>query len=243
MMKKQALFMVLLIVGIFTSSCVIGSLDHQITGNGNVVKETRDIDGFTGVQLSSGIDVLLSEGDVFEVVVEADENLMDVIETELKGSVLVVGTERGVNIRRAKAKKVHVTLPRLESLKISSAGDCDGTDLFHCEDLRIDVSSAGDLLLEVEARRIDLDISSSGDVKLAGEAEEFNASLSSAGDLHAFDLVAGKVEVSVSSAGDARVHATDEISMSASSAGDIYYTGDAEVIRSSKSSAGSIIKK
>ncbi len=240
-MKKTALlFISLLAIG--STSCVIGSWDNTITGNGNVEEESRDISGFTGVHISSGIDVLLSEGDEFKVVVEADENLMDVIKTELKGGMLVVGTDH-VNIRQAKSKKVHVTLPSLEALKISSAGDCNGQTPFHCDDLRLDVSSAGDLLLEVEADRIDLDISSSGDVKLTGKANTFDVSLSSAGDLDAFDLVAEKVDVDVSSAGDARVHATKEISMSASSAGDIYYKGGAEVVHSSKSSAGNIIRK
>ena len=156
--------------------------------------------------------------------------------------MLEVGTDR-VNIRNAKSKKVHVTLPLLTALKISSAGDCKGQGLFHCDDLELGISSAGDLDLEVEARRIDLDISSSGDCRLAGKADVFNASLSSAGDLHAFDLMAGQVKVDVSSAGDARVYATDEISMNASSAGNIYYKGDAQVIRIiSKSSAGNIVK-
>ncbi len=240
-MKRTALFCIVLLA-IGSTSCVIGGWDNHITGSGNVVEESRDISGFTGVHLSSGIDVLLSEGDEFKVVVEADDNLLDVIETELKGNMLVVGTDN-VNIRGAKAKKVHVTLPSLEALKISSAGDCDGQTPFHCGDLRLDVSSAGDLELEVEADRINLDISSSGDVRLSGEVKEFDVSLSSAGDLHAFDLVAEFVDVSASSAGDARVHATKEISMSASSAGDIHYMGDAEVVHSNKSSAGSIIKK
>jgi hypothetical protein len=240
-MKKNAiLLMAVMVLG--STSCVIDGWDNHITGNGTVVKETRDLTGFSGVHLSSGIDVLLSEGDDFEVVVEADENLLEVIKTEVKGNILEVGTDR-VSIRQAKAKRVHVTLPELKALKISSAGDCDGQTLFHCEDLRLEVSSAGDLLLEVEAGRIDLNISSSGDVKLAGRAGELDASLSSAGDLNAYDLVAEVVKVDVSSAGDAKVNATREISMSASSAGDIYYMGDAEVIRSSKSSAGDIIKK
>jgi hypothetical protein len=239
-MKRTALFL-MAFLAITSTSCVIG-WDNGITGNGNVVEETRDISGFTGVHLSSGVDVLLSEGEEFEVRVEADENLLDVIETELKGDVLVVGTGH-VNIRKAKAKRVHVTLPRLETLKVTSAGDCDGQTPFHCGDLKLSISSAGDLLLDVEADRIDLDISSSGDARLSGKAGVFNVSLSSAGDLHAFDLVAAKVDVDVSSAGDARVNATEEISMSASSAGDIYYMGDARVIRSNRSSAGDIIKK
>ncbi len=240
-MKKTTLLL-FAILALGTTSCVIGGWDNFVTGNGHVVEESRDISGFTGVLISSGIDVYLSEGDHFEVRVEADENLLDVIETNMNGSMLEVGTDR-VNIRNAKSKKVYVTLPELFALKISSAGDCEGLTLFHCDDLDLSVSSAGDLSLEVKARRIDLGISSSGDVKLAGETEVFDVSLSSAGDLHAFDLEAGRVKVNVSSAGDARVNAREEISMSASSAGNIYYMGDAKVIRSSTSSAGDIVKK
>jgi len=236
-MKKLTFLAIALLLSL--PSCYIDGWNQSISGNGHVVDETRDLSGFTGVHVSSGIDVYLSQGSNFEVKVEADENLQEVILTEVEGNQLVVKTDR-VNIRNAKSKKVHVTLPDLKTLKISSAGDCVGQNPFSCEDLRISISSAGDLKLEVEAQRIDLDISSSGDASLSGSAEVFDVTLSSAGDLNAFDLIAGKVDVNVSSAGDARVHATEEISMNASSAGNIYYKGDARVLNSQSSSAGNI---
>lgn len=239
-MKKVLFLSIVLMISL--TSCYIDGWTTGISGNGDVVDETRDVSGFTGVEVSTGIDVYLTQGDDFEVVVEADENLQEVILTELKGDRLVVRTDH-VNIRSARSKKVHVTLPELTELKISSAGDCVGQTPFRCGDLRLSISSAGDLTLEVDADRIDLDISSSGDARLAGSAAELNASLSSAGDLNAFDLVAGKVDVNVSSAGDARVHATEELRMTASSAGNIYYRGDAEVVHSSRSSAGSIVRR
>jgi hypothetical protein len=239
-MKKAAFLSLVLVLSL--SSCYFDGWGTGISGNGNVVEDTRNVKGFTGVEVSTGIDVYLTQGEEFEVIVEADENLQDVILTELRGDRLVVRTDH-VNIRSAKSKKVHVTLPELRELKISSAGDCVGQTPFECEDLRLSISSAGDLTLEVEADRIDLDISSSGDARLSGSVRVFDANLSSAGDLHAFDLVAGKVDVTVSSAGDARVHATDELTMNASSAGSIYYRGDAEVVRSTSSSAGSIVRR
>ena len=239
-MKNLAFLFVAVLLAL--PSCIIDGWDQGISGNGRVVEETRDISGFTGVHVSSGIDVYLSQGDEFEVVVEADENLQDVIVTEVNGNMLVVKTDH-VSIRSAKSKIVHVTLPELSELKISSAGDCVGQNPFSCGDLRLSISSAGDLSLEVDADRIDLDISSSGDARLAGSADEFNVRLSSAGDLNAFDLVAAKVDVDVSSAGDARVHATEEISMNASSAGNIYYRGDARVVHSRSSSAGDIVHR
>jgi hypothetical protein len=235
---KKVLFLCA-VIPIFLGSCVITGWDTGISGNGNVVEETRDVSGFTGVHVSSGIDVFLSEGDRFEVRVEADENLMDVIETEVRGNMLEVGTDR-VTIHRARSKKVYVTLPELKELKISSAGDCEGQNMFHCGELRLGISSAGDLSLEVEADRINLDISSSGDATIGGRTGHLEASLSSAGDLNAWDLEARVVDVSVSSAGNAHVFATAEITMNASSAGNIYYHGGARVVHSQSSSAGSI---
>jgi len=239
-MKKLAFLSLAFLMTL--SSCYIDGWNESISGNGRVVDETRDISGFTGVHVSSGIDVYLSEGNSFDVRVEADENLQEVILTEKEGNMLVVKTDR-VNIRNAKSKKVHVTLPELSELKISSAGDCVGQTPFNCEDLRLSISSAGDLSLEVEADEINLDISSSGDARISGSTEILDVSLSSAGDLNAYDLIAAKVKVVVSSAGDARVYATEEISMNASSAGNIYYKGDARVIHSHSSSAGDIVKK
>lgn len=233
----------MLLLAILPFSCIYGDGWSQgITGNGNVKEEIRNVSGFTGVHISSGIDVYLTQDENFAVRVVADENLMDVIETRVKGRMLEIGTDH-YGIRRARSKEVYVSLPELTELWISSAGDCTGETPFSCDDLKLGISSAGDLTLEVEADRIDLEVSSSGDAKLSGKARSLHASLSSAGDLHAFDLVAGKVDVNVSSAGDARVHATEEISMHVSSAGNIYYMGDARVIRSSSSSAGDIIKK
>lgn len=240
-MKKTAIVS-LFFLSFLSFSCVYDGWNQGITGNGNVKEEIRNLSGFTGVHVSSGIDVYLSQDEDFEVRVVADENLMDVIETEVRGRMLEVGTER-YGIRRAESKKVYVTLPELNELKISSAGDCKAQTPFTCDDLRLEISSAGDLTLEVEADRIDLDISSSGDARLSGKAGSFDVSLSSAGDLHAFDLVCEEVKVNVSSAGDARIHATEEISMDVSSAGNIYYMGDARVIHSRSSSAGDIIKK
>ena len=97
-MKKAVFLSIVLVLSL--SSCYFDGWGTGISGNGDVVEETRDISGFTGVEVSTGIDVYLTQGDGFEVMVEADENLQDVILTELKGDRLVVRTDH-VNIRSA----------------------------------------------------------------------------------------------------------------------------------------------
>ncbi len=237
---KKIILLSGVLLAFLLQSCVLSEWNNGISGDGNVITEVVDVDGFTEVKVSSGIDMNLSQGPFFVEVV-ADENLQEVITVELKGKMLVVGSER--NIHRAQSKVVNVTLPELTAIRISSAGDINAETDFTCEDLSIDISSAGDLKLGVSAETIDIDISSSGDCRIWGETIDLNASLSSAGDLNAYDLEADYVKVRVSSAGDARVRANKEIDMGVSSAGSIYYKGDAVVTHENTSSAGSIVHK
>jgi len=225
---------------LFCQGCFI-DYAQTIYGDGNVITREREVDDFTGLKVSSGIDVYITQGAKEDIEVEADENLHEVILTEVRDGTLRIWTE--YNIRQAKAKKVHLTYRDLSSISISSAGDVYGTNPMHTEDLNIILSSAGDLELEVHAISVDIDISSSGDARLKGSTEVLTANLSSAGDLYAFDLEASKCRVQVSSAGSARVNASEELDMASSSAGDIIYTGDARINKMSTSSAGSIRKK
>jgi hypothetical protein len=237
---KKATLLIFAVSAFMLQSCVFGDWDNGIVGEGEVVTEIIETDGFTGIHASAGIDVNITQGDYYVELV-ADENLHEYITVEREGNNLVIGTDR--NIYRAKSKVVNVTLPELTDIRISSAGDIRSTNKFTCDQLDIDISSAGDLNLEVEADAIDISISSSGDCDIWGRTIDLDARLSSAGDLNAFDLEADYVKVRVSSAGDASVYANKEIEMTASSAGNIYYKGDAKVISSTTSSAGSIIKR
>jgi hypothetical protein len=214
---------------------------EMITGNGDVVFEERQVSDFNGISVSSGIDVYITQGERESVEVEADENLMDVINTRVENDVLKISTSK--NIRMAKSKKVYVTYVNLNKIGVSSAGDVKGKNTLNTDKLKINLSSAGDLVLDVEADEILIKISSSGNVSLSGKTNYLKAGLSSAGDLNAFDLEAKVGDISVSSAGDAKVFITDEASFSSSSAGDIIYKGDPKIKNMSTSSAGSIRKK
>jgi hypothetical protein len=238
MRQIQYTILVLLVLG--SSACYFGP-NETIYGSGNVVTEERNIDDFTGLKVSSGIDVVIRQGNEISLELEADDNLHEVIITEVEGDVLRVYTRK--NIRKARSKKVYLVYEELNSIRISSAGDVEGENVLEADDLDIDLSSAGDLSLEVDAERITCDISSSGDARLSGSTRVLEASLSSAGDLHAYELKAEEVDVRCSSAGDARVYASKEFNMRSSSAGSIYYKGDGRVANSHTSSAGSIVKK
>jgi hypothetical protein len=239
-MKTINTIMLITMTILLTAGCVV-NIQDTITGDGKVVSQTRDVPEFTGLKVGSGIDVFLTQGDDQSVVVEADENLQEWIRTEVNGSVLHIYTDK--NIRLAKTKRINITCKMLDRIDISSAGDVTAVNRFKADKLDIDMSSAGDLNLEVEANEVSISISSAGNAVLKGKADTLKADLSSAGDLNAFDFEAKYGDISVSSAGSARVFVTDEASFHSSSAGDINYKGEPRVKEIHTSSAGSVNKK
>jgi citrate lyase gamma subunit len=239
MKSLRSLTVVIIILAV--SSCVNGQLWKSVQGHGHVVSKERKTDSFTGLKVSSGIDVYLKQGDNETVTVEADENLHEYILTEVRGGVLNVYSE--YNIRDAEKKRVYVTMKDVNSVKTTSAGDVIGETPINSDRLELSASSAGDIKLETHSKTINIDISSSGDISLSGETDMLRADLSSAGDLKAYDLKAREADVSVSSAGDADVNVSERITARASSAGDVNYKGDPKYVDAHSSSAGGIHKR
>ena len=97
------------------SSCTHAQYWKTVRGHGNVVTKERKTDSFTGIKVSSGIDVYLKQGNDESVSVEADENLHEYILTEVRGGVLNVYTE--YNIREAERKRVYVTMKEVNSIQ------------------------------------------------------------------------------------------------------------------------------
>jgi hypothetical protein len=239
MKSLKSLTFAIIILGI--TSCINGQFWKTVEGNRKVVTRERKTDSFTGVKVSSGIDVYLKQGNNEAVSVEADENLQDYILTEVRGGVLNVYSE--YNIRDAERKRVYVTMKEVNSVKTTSAGDVYGESPINSDRLDLSASSAGNIKLEVKANKVDIDISSSGDITLTGETDFLRADLSSAGDLKAYDLRAREADISVSSAGDADINVSEKLTARASSAGDINYKGDPKYVDSHASSAGGVHKR
>ena len=240
MKSLKILLVTLLFLGTVTT--VDAQRRERVKGSGDITTETRNVKDFTGVKTSTAIDIYLTQGNKFEVVVEADDNLIEHIVTEVKDEVLNVYFDR-VSITRASKRIVHVTMKEIDYIKASSAGDVYGQTPVKTDHLKISTSSAGDVKLEVYAKSLDLSTSSSGDITLSGEADYLEASTSSAGDIKAYELTVKEADITASSAGDVKITVTERLKARASSAGDIYYMGNPDKVDARSSSAGDVVRK
>ncbi len=237
---KKVLLISLMIIPVFLSSCIL-DMKPVITGNRDVVTETREVKNFEHLKVSTGLKVYITFGVELSLKVEADKNLHEIIKTEVDNGRLKVFTEE--NIRKAKAKNIYITVPELRSIGVSSAGTVLSKNILKTDEIEIKVSSAGKLELQVEAKNLDVEVSSSGKVILSGKVEDLDVNVSSAGKLEAFDLISQSCKVNASSAGHVSVNVEQKLNAQASSAGSITYKGDPTNKNVEKSSAGSVVQK
>ncbi|UCG27122.1 MAG: DUF2807 domain-containing protein [Bacteroidales bacterium] len=219
----------------------LGQQRPRVSGSGNVVTKDRDAAYFNSVMVSTGIDLILSQGSTESIKVEADDNLHEYIVTEINGNTLKIYTD--ANIRDAEEMNVYVTMKDVEALSATSAGDISGKTVIKSDELTLTTSSAGDIKLEVEVSKLNCSLSSAGDMTISGTTDELVANLSSAGDLQAYDLTSRIADVSTSSSGDAKITVTEKLKARASSAGDIQFQGNPKEVDGHSSSAGRIEKR
>ncbi len=226
-MKKVVL---ILFVSLFT----FGSwsvTQAQIKGNGDVVKQDRTVDSFTSVKVGGARDVILIPGDQFKVVVETDANLLEFVQVEVKNNMLEFSNTK--NIRNYTTMTFYVTLPTLETLRVSGAADVKTQSVLQGEDLKLFVSGASDVILDLAYESVMLDVSGASDVILKGKANVSTIQCSGASEVMAKSLETVTSVVDASGASNCMVNATNSLTYDASGASDVRFVAypDALVIR------------
>ncbi len=233
------------LIGIFAfltfvlSSCWF--MGPSVKGNGNVTEEVRQVAEFDQIHVSRGMNVYVSQGSPAKVVVIADNNLHEVIETKVEGSVLKVYVNE--NIRWAKEKKVMVTVEKLSGLETSSGSNAWSQNQIMSEDLDMKASSGANITMDVNAKYLKADCSSGANIKISGLAKEAELETSSGANLKGEELKAENCKMKASSGGNVSSTVNGRLEAKASSGGNVVYYGEPTETDVNTSSGGNIHKK
>ena len=206
-------------------------------------RQTRQISGFHGISVSSGIDLYLAQKNTEEVVVEANSDDLDKIITKVEAGILkiYVKEKSWLNMNWDKnPRKVYVSFKTLDKLDASAGSDVNADGVLKLDNLDLDASSGSDVRLELEANELSAESSSGSDITLKGNANVMQTSASSGSDINASELHAKKCTASVSSGADIRVYVINELDANASSGGDITYYGNPKTKDINESSGGDV---
>ena len=208
--------------------------------------EDRHLSGFNAVDLAGSFDVYITQGSTESVKVEAPDNIIDHIITEVNGGVLKIHNKNdhdfhwGDLFGSHKKIVVYVTAKDLNSISVTGSGDIFFRDGIHTNSLKLSVSGSGDMVGRVEVKTLESSIVGSGDMKISGRADNSSVRVGGSGDFSGRSLITINTAVRVSGSGDASVNASGKVEASVSGSGDIRYSGGAKNVSSSKSGSGDI---
>jgi len=222
--------------------CLSCNFDFNFTGvkgNGNVVTQNRLSDvRFTKIKASEGLDVYLTKSISTAVKVQADENLQELIETEVKDGVLYIHTKE--SIRKASSKKVLVNFTSLNEISSSSGAEIHTTNFILSDNIIVKASSGSHQKLAIKASTINCKTSSGANIELDGNAKSIAANASSGSTINAHSLIAENCTTKSSSGAHIDVNCKLAINAKASSGSNTSYAGNPTSVSKSKSSAASI---
>jgi len=230
--------LLLLTVILVSTACVVPSSPQLVRGSGDVITEEREVNGFEEIFVSGAGTFIITQGDSESLSIETDDNLMEYIETEVKGNILEIGFSDDIVLSEGKGRKVlepsdgfvfRISVIDLRVISVSGAARFEIGKL-KTDEFRIEFSGAGEINLDdLNARQLEVTVSGAGDIQLAGKVNTQDIILSGLGRYQAFDLESQDAAVTISGAGGAEVWATETLDVVISGAGDVKYFGSPTV--------------
>ncbi|MDO6390711.1 head GIN domain-containing protein [Pontibacter sp. BT731] len=235
----KTLTSVLLVAFLLTSLTTMAQERRNLKGEGEPVSQNRTVSGFKGIDVSGGFAVEVTQSGKEGVRIEAQENLLNSIKTEVKNGVLHIYTSD--NISTSKGLKAYVSIKELNMLDISGGVKVKGNSTFKSDAFKMDLSGGSNVTLALNTKKLTADMSGASKVMLTGRADEVRMDLSGASKVDAAELEASNVYLEASGASNVKVYAKKELSVNASGATKVAYKGDPSV--SSNVSAAAKISK
>jgi hypothetical protein len=233
-MKTSFLWVIApLLLSISLVSCDLASKP----GSGNIIIESRDAIDFDKVDIGGAYKVFISQGSTESVRVEADDNLLPLIKTEVRGNTLYIKSEQ--NLRASKTINIFLTIVKLSSLSASGSVDIESQNDLHLAKLSIDGSGSTNGTLTLFASELKADFSGASEFTFKGRCNSTSFDGSGSSEINAIDLVSEKAKVDLSGAGSASINASEFLDVSISGAGEVVYKGSPKITQD-LSGAGSV---
>ncbi len=243
MIKSIGLIHGLIALGL--AACISNAMADQIT-------ESRDVSGFSAISFAGSGDLYLTQGDEESLSVEADDDVMSSIVTEVKDGVLHLYRKKTSSWRGwfdDDDVRYDLTFVTLDSLRIAGSGDAfagriEGADFainisgsadvnideLDVDSLQIAVTGSGELrVAELNAGELKSRITGSGEVQVSGAVNSQQISVTGSGDHIAPMLQSESVAARVAGSGTVDVWVTGDLEANVSGSGDVIYRGDPSV--------------
>jgi len=199
-------------------------------------KETRTIESFDKISLKDFGTLILTQGDQESLTIEADEELLPELISEVRDGKLILGIEDDwlnrigkviSSIFNHREHKVIYTVTCVDLKKISISGHCDLTcESLEVDDLSLHISGLGDLRFDhLACNALDVHISGRGEFEAAGQVSDLKLHISGSGEFETPNLDSNTAKVVISGQGNATLRVQENLDITISGLGQVNYYG------------------
>ena len=130
-------------------------------------KETRSVSGFTGIDASSVFDITVTKGNTESLTIEADNEVMPYVRSEVRNGVLNLYIDNSNNnMRNVKILKASVVMKNLDKVILSGACKLTADDLFTPDKFKGDCSGASKMSINVNTGQLSIDASGASKIQI-----------------------------------------------------------------------------
>lgn len=239
-MKTPYLYAFAAIAGI--SLFVLSSCNFScIQGSGNKTSVTRKVSDFKKIDISGGFKIKLKQDSSGSLTITGDDNLMQHIKTEVSGGKLRISTDNK-NICSDESTEITIGIHNLEVLEASGAVEVTTEGKLVTQDLRLGLSGATKINMDLDAAQVSTQGSGATEVYLKGQATSHKVKLSGSGKVYAFDFIVGSYKISTTGATECEINVLNDLDVNSTGASSIKYKGNPTKISNDKTGASSITK-
>lgn len=212
----------------------------EIKGNNNVVTQEITTQKYSKINVSGSIDVELVEGKEGDIILQAEENLIEYIEVYCKNNTLTLKIRNNTYLKNIKQIKVQVPIEEISHISLAGSSTITGRNLLEMNELDINVAGSGEMSINVNVQNLDLNIVGSGNLSITGSAENCFINVAGSGDLNGENLVSNHVNVKVAGSGQSVFECNNTLKAYVVGSGSVKYTGNPEILESKILGSGSI---
>lgn len=209
---------------------------------GETITENRPIGDFSGIEVSGGYTVYLSQEPAVSLRLEGDKDDLAKIVTKVVDNKLIIKHKPGIRLFSFDKDDiaVYIGFKDIGSIELSGSNKIVGQKPLRFKELSLDLSGSGEVSMELQAAKVDADLSGSGEMKLKGTTDELAVDVSGSGDIACPGLKAKKVALSISGSGEAEIDVSEELKVDVSGSGDVRYRGNPAKVSQHVSGSGEI---
>jgi len=218
-------FGVLLIMACNIQTPAVSVNFDNVRGSGKVISEDRQVSDFQRIILQGSGELIIEQGSREALTIEAEDNLLPVLTSEVQNGTLTLSSKRGMSIQPTKPIRYHLQVKDLSGLEISGSGKAQMEKL-EGDSLHLRISGSGDVTIqEIDVNELGVTISGSGEVQAAGTADKLSVNVSGSGTCRLEDLQSQQAEVTISGGGDITVWVEEQLDVRVSGSGNVSYYG------------------